>query len=351
MTTESGYRRIATEEAYAPAEALEAYGRVLDEGTGDLGFASLWDYYLRNPSDQPRTLRERIQDLGELRLGDMDALGVDHQVLSITPGLDTLDVGLGRDLAQLTNERLAEACRRHPERFSALAAVALQDVDFSVTEFRRAVEQLGLKGLMINSHVRGEYLDQPRFEPVFAAAEELGVPIYLHPNTPSDRMIGPLLDRGLDGAIHGFALETGTHLLRLIVSGVFDRYPRLKFVVGHLGEALPFTLFRIDHFHGVQQRSGRYPDRPTLEMKPSEYFRRNIWLTTSGMAWEPSILFTMSTLGADRVMYATDYPYQFSRDEVAVHDDLPISDADKRALFETTAIDVFGLALSPTAAV
>lgn len=340
---DAAYRRIATEEAFAPREVLEAYARTLDDGTGDLGFASLWDYYLRNPADQPRTLRERIQDLGDQRLADMAALGVDHQVLSITPGLDALDVAEGRDLAQLTNERLADASRRHPDRFSGLAAVALQDVDAAVVEFRRAVTELGLTGLMINSHVRGEYLDHPRFEPIFATAEELDVPIYLHPNTPSDAFIRPMLDAGLEGAIHGFAVETGTHLLRLIVSGVFDRHPRLRFVVGHLGEYLPFTLFRIDHFHGVQQRSGRYPGRPVLELPPSGYFRRNIWLTTSGMAWEPSIMFIAQTLGVDRLMYATDYPYQFSRDEVAVHDRLPISEEDRRLLFETTAVEVFGL--------
>jgi len=345
MSDGRGYLRIATEEAYAPKEVLDAYGRVLDEGTGDLGFASLWDYYLRNPTDQPRMLRERIQDLGDLRLGDMDALGIDHQVLSVTAGIDTLDVSLGRDLAQLTNERIAEASRTHPARFSGLAAVALQDIDFSVAELRRAVTELGLKGLMINSHVKGEYLDQPKFEPIFAAAEELGVPIYLHPNTPSDQFIRPLLDGGLEGAIHGFAVETGTHLLRLIVGGLFDRYPRLKFVVGHLGEALPFTLFRIDHFHGVQQRSGRYPNRPQLELKPSEYFRRNIWLTTSGMAWEPAIMFTASTLGADRVLYAMDYPFQFARDEVAVHDELPISADDRRRVFQSNALEVFQLEL------
>jgi 5-carboxyvanillate decarboxylase len=339
------YRRIATEEAFAPREVLDAFSAVLKDGTGDLGFGSLWDYYLNNPSDQPRTLRERIQDLGDQRLSDMEDLGVHHQILGLTPGLDALDVSLGRDLAQLTNERIAEATRRFPQQFSGLGAVALQDVDFSVSELRRCVTELGLKGLIFNSHVQGEYLDQARFDPIFAVAEELDVPIYMHPNTPSDDFIKPLMAGGLEGAIHGFAVETGTHLLRLIVSGVFDRYPRLKFVVGHLGEAIPFTLFRIDHFHGVQQRSGRYPNRPTLEMKPSEYFRRNIWLTTSGMAWEPSILFTMDVLGADRVMYATDYPYQFSREEVALHDDLPISLESKKQLFETNALEVFGLSL------
>ena len=344
MTTDNRpYRRIATEEAFAPREVLDAFSKVLADGTGDLGFGSLWDYYLNNPSDQPRTLRERIQDLGDQRLSDMADLGIDHQVLALTPGLDTLDVSLGRDLAQLTNERIADAMRRHPEHFSGLVAVALQDIDFSAAELRRGITELGLKGLIINSHVRGEYLDQPRFEPIFALAEELDVPIYLHPNTPSDDFIKPLLAGGLEGAIHGFAVETGTHLLRLIVSGVFDRYPRLKFVVGHLGEAIPFTLFRIDHFHGVQQKSGRYPNRPKLELKPSEYFRRNIWLTTSGMAWEPSIMFTIDAIGSDRVMYATDYPYQFAREEVTLHDDLPITDAAKKQLFETNAVEVFGL--------
>lgn len=337
--------RIATEEAYLPPELAAEYREMLAAGTGDRGFASLWRYYLGD-SEHARGVTARMQDLGELRLADMDRLGIDHQILSLTcPGLELLPPERGRELAVLTNERIAEACAAHPTRFSGLAAGYLQDVDFSVAELRRAVEERGLRGLIVNSHARGLYLDDPRFEPLLAEAARLDVPLYLHPNTPSDAMIGPLLDAGLDGAIYGFGVETGMHLVRIIFSGVFDRHPGLRLVVGHLGEALPFWQFRIDHFHAVQERSGRYPHRPRLQRAPSDYLRTNIWITTSGMAWAPAIEFVRQVVGSDRVLYAMDYPYQALADEVRVQEELDMDDAQRRRFFETGAIEVFRLPL------
>lgn len=342
----AAHRRIATEEAYAPQEVIDEYRRLLQSGGGDRGFQSLWGYYLLNESPHTALFRSRITNAGERRIADMDELGIDHQVLSLTtPGVELFDLPLARELATLTNERIAEATRRHPDRFSGLAAVALQDVDFSVRELRRAVTELGLRGVIVNSHSQGDYLDHPRFEEFWATAAELDVPVYLHPNTPSDGLIEPLLDAGLDGAIFGFAVETGMHLIRIIFSGVFDRYPRLKLVVGHLGEALPFWAFRVDHFHAVQQRTGRYPWRPALRQPPSDYLRTNIWLTTSGMAWAPAIMFAREVAGADRVLYAMDYPFQAEAAEVAVHEDLPISEEERRYLFEDGARSLFGLAM------
>jgi 2,3-dihydroxybenzoate decarboxylase len=157
-------------------------------------------------------------------------------------------------------------------------------------------------------------------------------------------MIGPMLEAGLDGAVFGFAVETGLHLLRMITSGVFDRFPRLRVVVGHLGEALPFWSYRIDFMHTASLRAGRFPHLAALELTPGEYLRRNIWVTTSGMAWEPAILFTRQVLGDDRVLYAMDYPYQCSPAEVSVHDRLPLDAASLRALYQTNAEQVFGLA-------
>ncbi|GAA5210760.1 amidohydrolase family protein [Streptomyces thinghirensis] len=338
------HERIATEEAYAPVKVLNEYRRLLEGGGGDRGFRSLWTYYLKNESVHTNFLVDRIQDLGERRLADMDRLGIDRQVVGLTcPGVELFDVPLARDLAQLTNDRIAEACRRHPKRFVGLAAVALQDVEFSVNELHRAVNELGLKGVIINSHTRGEYLDDPKFEPIFAAAAELDVPLYLHPNTPSDALIGPLLDGGLDTATFGFGVETGMHLIRIIFSGIFDKYPTLRMGVGHLGEGLPFWLFRIDHYHGVHGRTKRYPFRPDLREKPSYYLRNNIWLTTSGMAWEPAISFTRSVVGEDRVIYAMDYPYQVSAEEIAAQDALPLDDKEKKYFFETGARQLFGI--------
>jgi 2,3-dihydroxybenzoate decarboxylase len=156
-------------------------------------------------------------------------------------------------------------------------------------------------------------------------------------------MIGPFLPRGLDGAIYGFAVETGLHLLRIIVAGVFDRFPKLRIVVGHLGEGLPFWLFRLDFMHASMVRSNRYEGAKPLRKKPSEYLKENIWVTTSGMQWAPAILFSQQVLGVDRVLYAMDYPYQFVPEEVKVTDALPIPDQDKKKLYQTNAERVFRL--------
>ena len=154
-----------------------------------------------------------------------------------------------REQATLANDRLAEAIKKHPGRFSGLTAVAPQDPEYSAKEIERG-KSLGFNGVIINSHTQGEYLDDPKFWPILESAQAQDTPIYLHPNTAPKNFIQPMLDAGLDGAIWGFAVETGTHLLRLITKGVFDRFPNLKLVVGHLGEALPFWLYRLDYMHG-----------------------------------------------------------------------------------------------------
>jgi 2,3-dihydroxybenzoate decarboxylase len=243
----------------------------------------------------------------------------------------------------LANDRLAEACKTYPDRFSGLTAVAPQDPEYSAREIERGQNELGFHGVIINSHTQGEYLDDPKFWPIFEAAQALATPIYLHPNTAPKNMIGPMLDAGLDGAIWGFAVETGTHLLRLITKGVFDRFPELKLVVGHLGEALPFWMYRLDYMHGATVRSGRYEAMKPIELKPSEYLRRNVWVTTSGMAWAPAIMFCREVLGPDRVMYAMDYPYEYLVDEVRWQDDLPLTVAEKKQFYQTNAERVFGL--------
>jgi 2,3-dihydroxybenzoate decarboxylase len=339
------YLRIATEEAFAPPELLARYRAIIAERPNDdPGFTSLMGYYLGNPHPRARLVMERLQDIGERRIGDMDASGIDMQILSLTaPGVQVFDASEATALSETFNDQLAEAIRRHPTRFAGLAAIAPQDPAHAAKELERSVRSLGLKGAIINSHTRGEYLDDPKFWPIFEAAEFLDVPIYLHPTTPPKSMIAPFIEAGLDGAIFGFAVETGLHILRLIVSGVFDRFPRLRLIVGHLGEGLPYWFFRIDYMHRPMVAAGRYPNMKALRMPPSEYFRQNIYVTTSGMAWQPPILYAQSVLGADRVMYAMDYPYQFVPEEVRVTDELPIGDEDKRKLYEGNARQVFAL--------
>jgi 2,3-dihydroxybenzoate decarboxylase len=337
--------RIATEEAWAPAEVLGRYRKLLQAkpASWDPGFHSLWGFFL-GATPRATQLVERIQDLGPRRLADMDASGIAKQVVFLTaPGVQVFDAGTAVSLSRDVNDHLLGEIRKHPDRYAALAAVAPQDAAQAAKELQRAVFSLGFKGAVINSHTQGEYLDEPKYWEIFAAAEALDVPLYLHPNTPPPAMIGPFLPRGLDGAIYGFAVETGLHLLRIIVAGVFDRFPRLKIVVGHLGEGLPFWLFRLDFMHRSMVTSNRYAGAKALKRKPSDYLKENVWVTTSGMQWAPAILFCQQVLGADRVMYAMDYPYQFVPEEVKVTDELPIAEEDRRKLYQLNAERVFRL--------
>ena len=341
----SSYKRIAAEEAFATPELFHRYRALLREGGhGDPGFASLWGFYLGNQSPRLQQIIARMQDLDAMRIQDMDDTGIAMQILSLTaPGVQIFDRETAVALAQSSNDQLAEAIRRHPQRFAGLAAIAPQDPEAAARELERGVRTLGLKGAIVNSHTHGEYLDDPKFWPIFEATEALDIPVYIHPTTPSPAMIAPFLERGLDGAVFGFAVETGLHLLRLVVAGVFDRFPKLRIVVGHLGEGLPYWLFRIDFMHRASVAAGRYPSQPKLQRKPSEYLKENVYVTTSGMAWEPPILYAQSVLGMDRVLYAMDYPYQFVPEEVQVTDNLPIGGGDKKRLYQTNAEQVFRL--------
>lgn len=340
---EIGYLRIATEEAYGPPEMFELY-RTLLETTDNIGFRSLMGHYLTSDAERPRFVRDRLQDAGEKRLSEMDAAGIDHAILALTsPGTQVLADDDAREIATIANDRIAEAVRAHPSRFSGLAAVGFGDVPAAVKELDRAVSSLGLRGLICNSHIQGHYLDEPRFYPILEALESLGVPLYVHPNTPSNDMIKPFHEAGLDGAIFGFGVETALHVLRMITAGVFDRFPRLKLVVGHLGEALPYWLYRLDYMHAGQVKSHRYEAIKPLELKISEYFHRNIWLTTSGMPWAPTIRYAREVVGADRVMYAMDYPYEYVPDEVRMQDALPLSRAELKQFYQDIAVEVFGL--------
>jgi 2,3-dihydroxybenzoate decarboxylase len=333
------YKRIATEEAWAPPSLLQTYRTMAANKTiDDPGFIALW-----NRLGSRGQLVERLGDIGERRIADMDASGIDMQMLSLTsPGVQVFDAATASALATDTNDQLAEAIRRYPTRFAGLAAAAPQDPKSAVKEIDRAVRQLGLKGVIINSHTRGEMLDDPKFWEIFEAAEALNVPIYIHPQAPSPAMIGPYVERGLEGALWGFAAETGLHVLAIIRSGALDRFPRLRLIVGHLGEALPFWLFRLDYMNRTARpaiRSGA----ASLQKRISDYMKEHVYITTSGMAWAPAITFVQSVLGMDRVMYAMDYPYQFELDEVTATDNVPIGDADKKKLFQTNAEAVFSL--------
>ena len=343
-TGKQGYLRIATEEAWWPDEIIPVYRGMLERGEGGPGFHSLIGHYLTSESDRAKFVVSRLADAADLRLADMDAAGVDHAVLSLTsPGTNSLEPALGTKMAAVANDRMAEVCAAYPARFSGLAALGFEEPENAIKELDRAIDQLGLKGVVCNSHIRGRYLSDPFFWPILEAIEARGVPMYLHPQTPNDTMISTLRESGLDGAIFGFAIETSMHALKIITSGVLDHFPRLRIVLGHLGEALPFWLYRLDYMHKGQVASKRYEAIKPLQLAPSDYLKRNFWYTTSGMPWGPTIDYVRSVVGADRVMYAMDYPYEYAPDEVRMQDQLPWTTAEKKAFFEDIPIEVFGL--------
>jgi len=344
MVDKVPYKRIATEEAFATHEQFRLFGKLLDSGYDDPGFKSLWGFYLRSEAERPKLIRDRLLDLGPRRIADMDATGIDMQLLLFTaPGVNPLNADEARALSVSVNDEAAEAVRCYPTRYAALAAFAPQDPAHAAKEIERGVNQLGMKGAIFNGHTNGEWLDDPKFWAIFEACEALDVPIYLHPAGPHRDLIKPMVERGLDGAIFGFGVDTALHTLRLITSGMFDRFPRLKFVLGHLGEALPFWLFRLDYMHRAGVAAKRYESMKPLQRTISEYMRENVYVTTSGMAWAPAIEFCQRVLGMDHVLYAMDYPYQFVADEVTASDNIDVSAEDKVRFFQTNAERLFKL--------
>lgn len=342
-----GYLRIATEEAFSTPELIAAFRDELAAPDVDPGFQSLIGFYLDHPAERPQFIANALVDLGEQRIADMDIRGIDRQVLALTaPATNAMrDPDRAVMVAQTANDRLADACRKYPDRFSGMAACAVQVPDVAAREIERCVTKLGFNAVVINSHILGEYLDNPKFSAVLEAAEALDVPIYIHPNTPPANMIGPMLESGLDGALFGFGVETGMHALRVITSGVLDRFPKLQIILGHMGEALPYWLYRLDFMHQAGVRAGRYECmKPLKKDKVSNYLRENFHFTNSGMAWEPAIKFAQQVIGEDRVLYAMDYPYQCPVEEVSYLDAMDMPIETKRKFFQTNAEKLFKLA-------
>jgi len=326
------FRRIAVEEGFNFSEIMSEATKVAARQPSLIkalnpfgGTGGLWD-----------TLGAKLGDLGEARIRQMDADGIDMQLLLLSsPGVQTLEESLAIELAAMSNDRLSEATRKHPHRLAGLASVAPQNPVAAADELRRAVTKLGLKGAVINSHTNGEYLDDRKFWPILESAQELDVPIYIHPRDPSPQLGGPL---GIPGFLVGWAwaLEVGTHAIRLIGAGIFDEFPRLKIVIGHMGECIPFLLPRLDN---------RYTrDRgPKRKWMPSEYFKQHFFVTTSGMNYPRQIVMTVEELGIDRVLFAADWPFENSAEAVAGMEAAPLSDEDKRKIFHTNAERVFKL--------
>jgi 5-carboxyvanillate decarboxylase len=279
--------------------------------------------------------------MGEGRLKAMDEDGIACQVcLLASIAIQDIDPVEANELCALANDRMSEAAKKYPARLAGLAGFAPLDPVRAAREIERAVSTKGLKGAVVNSHSRGEYLDDPKFSPIFETLQALDVPLYIHPRDPSPQMIKPFDVFGFKVG-WSWAAETGTHIIRLIGHGVFDRFPRLKIVIGHMGEGLPFHLDRIDNrYYWEHEMAGR---SPALKRKPSDYMRENIIVTTSGMNFTPALLMTIQMLGIDNILFAGDYPFENVRDSADAIDNAPIADSDKRKIFSENAKRVFKL--------
>ncbi|NMM28931.1 MAG: amidohydrolase [Glaciimonas sp.] len=280
-----------------------------------------------------RHYKSRLGDFEDIRLQEMDAHGIDISVLSVTtPGVQVEpDCAIAVRKAKEVNDMLATVMQRNPTRFSGFAHLALQDPVEAANELERAVKQLGMCGALINGHTNGEYLDDPKFWPVWERAEALDVPIYLHPANAPDS--AKCLDGYVEllGPAWAWTAETATHALRMVMGGVFDRFPKVTLVLGHMGETLPFVLWRLDSRYKMMKHTH------TLQKLPSQYIRDNIMITTAGSCDVPALLCSMLALGADRIMFSVDYPYESTAEAVDFITRAPISEIDRAKICHLNA--------------
>ena len=260
------------------------------------------------PTSGPNPL-DLLPDIGEARLKAMDAAGITIQVLSNTgPGPDLVPGADGIALARELNDHLAAAIARHPDRYAGFAVLPTQSPEACAAELSRAVKDLRFSGALINGTTQGRFLDHPSYDGLLAAAVELDVPIYIHPHLPPEPVrqayysdLPPGAARVLQSAAWGWHSETAIHVLRLVMAGTLDRHPRLKLIIGHMGEMLPMMLRRIDEVSAV--------DTDHLSRPVSRAILDQVWLTTSGIFSEPPLLAALLTFGIDRIMFSVDYPY------------------------------------------
>lgn len=277
-------------------------------------------------------VQAKMSDLGASRLRDMDVAGIDFQVISHTMTNNIpLSVEENISLTQGANDQLATAVAAHPDRFAGFALLPMNSPEAAANELERTVRKLGFKGPMINGTTNGRFLDDPFFLPVLERANALDVPIYLHPAEPPT-VVRDAYYTGFDPAV-GFALsangwgwhsEVAIHSLRMILAGVFDRFPNLQIIIGHMGEMIPFMLDRINNTLGQAARN--------LHYRVPEYFLRNFFVTTSGFFTDPPLLLTMEVMGADRIIFSVDYPYSTNEQGRRFLDNIAISPQDKEKI-------------------
>jgi 2,3-dihydroxybenzoate decarboxylase len=295
---------------------------------------------------QLNVFERRMLDLDDERLRQMDEHGIAFAILSLNaPGVQSVfDSRKAVDVARRGNDALAAGVARHPDRYAGFAAVAMQDPDAAVAELTRAVKELGFKGVMVNGFSQvGDadtivYYDDPRYRAFWAAVAELGVPFYLHPRDPLPNLATSYDGHPwLRGASWAFGVETATHALRLMASGVFDTHPNLTAILGHLGEMLPYCIWRFDH--RVTKRPRGIPARKTF----TEYLRSNFYVTTSGNFHTNTLKSAVAEIGVDRVLFSVDYPFEECADAATWFDACEIPEADRLKIGSTNATQLFNL--------
>lgn len=325
--------KIAFEEHFAIEETLE-------QTRAFAGDSAVLDDFTR-----------QILDLGDERLGNMDATGIELAILSLNaPGVQRiLDADEALHIARKANDRMSEAVAKHPGRYAALAALPMHDAETAAAELTRCVKELGFKGCLVNGFQQVgdrdnvKYYDLPDYRPFWEAVAKLDVPFYLHP-----RMQIPSRAQNYDGhawlmsAPWGFAVETSIHALRLCGSGLFDDHPSLRICLGHLGENIPFGLWRIDARMRFSRRGYR-GKRPL-----GDYFREHFHITTSGNFNDAAFRCTLETIDHDKIYFSADYPFETMQDAASWYDDTDaVSNEQKTKIGRTNAIRLFGLDLKP----
>jgi 2,3-dihydroxybenzoate decarboxylase len=297
-----------------------------------------WDAEVAKSFDSPEArnpeLKRRLDDLGALRIGEMDEAGIDVQVISHgAPATQRMDAATAVPLARRANDRLQEAVRAHPDRFAAFACLPTADPKAAADELERAVTRLGFKGAMVHGLTNGVWFDDKRFRPILERAQALDVPIYIHPAVPHPAVVEAYYKDYLKDfpqlltAAWGFTVETATQGIRLVLSGAFDAYPRLKIVLGHLGESLPFSAWRINMALSRGDRPSTFRDA----------FCEHFWITTSGNFSTPALMCCIMEMGVDRILFSVDWPFVPNMPGSKWMADLPLSLEDRTKILSGNA--------------